>query len=103
MKTMRIGILGTGVVGKSLSKGFLSYGHKVMIGSRNKSKLSDWLSQSGENAYTGTFEEAAKFGDIIVLAVKGTASKTVLESIPTDTFKGKTVIDATNVQQEWAV
>ncbi len=93
---MKVGILGSGQVGQSLANGFLKYGYKVMIGTRNKSKLNNWLSKSGNNAHTGTFEETAQFGDIIVLAVKGTASKTVLESIPSSTIKGKTVIDATN-------
>ncbi|RPI63071.1 MAG: DNA-binding protein, partial [Ignavibacteriales bacterium] len=68
---MKIGILGSGVVGQILGSGFIKHGHQVKIGTGNPSKLNDWLKNSGPSASVGSFEQAANFGDIIVLAVKG--------------------------------
>ncbi len=93
---MKIGVLGSGAVGQTLATGFLKFGHLVMIGTSTKSKLSEWLAKSGAHALTGSFEEAAKFGDIIVLAVKGTAALNVLEKAGQANLSGKTIIDATN-------
>jgi 8-hydroxy-5-deazaflavin:NADPH oxidoreductase len=93
---MKIGVLGSGVVGKTLASGFLKYGHQVKIGTSNESKLSDWLKSSGPNGSVGSFEESAQFGDIIVLAVKGLAALSVLEKSGKNNLKNKTIIDTTN-------
>ncbi len=93
---MKIGILGSGVVGQTLGSGFIKHGHQVKIGTGNPSKLKDWLGISGSNASAGTFAEASIFGDIIVLAVKGTAALTVLEKAGNKNLADKTIIDATN-------
>jgi 8-hydroxy-5-deazaflavin:NADPH oxidoreductase len=93
---MNIGILGSGDVGKALGAGFLRHGHKIMIGTGNKGKLTDWLKTVGANASVGTFEEAAQFGEIVVLAVKGSAALTVLEKATVNNLSGKTIIDTTN-------
>lgn len=95
MKT-KIGILGSGEVGKSLANGFLKNGYQVMIGTRDLSKLIEWKKNGGEDAFTGSFEEAARFADIIVLAVKGSAAKEALKIAGADNLAGKTIIDATN-------
>jgi predicted dinucleotide-binding enzyme len=91
-----IGIIGSGVVAKALAKGFEKYGYTVMLGSRTPEKLHDFTSQFGDNVTEGTFEETAAFGDIVVLAVKGTVAKDVVEMAGLENIGGKTVIDACN-------
>ncbi len=91
----KIGILGSGNVGKALGEGFIKYGYEIMIGSREPAKLKEWQSKQGEQALSGTFQEAAEFGEIVILAVKGSAAKEVVKSVQAK-LKGKTVIDTTN-------
>ena len=93
---MKIGLLGSGVVGQTLASGFIKHGHQVKIGTSSASKLNDWLKSAGSNASVGFFEEAAKFGDIVVLAVKGTAALSVLEKAGSKNLTDKTIIDTTN-------
>ena len=95
MNSKKIGILGSGIVGKVLATGFLKHGYEVMIGTRDKAKLADWQSKN-PNGKIGSFEETAKFGDIIVLATKGHASAEVLKLAGINNLDGKTIIDATN-------
>lgn len=97
---MKVGILGSGIVGQTLGTGFLKYGHQVKIGTGNSNKLNDWLKSAGSNASVGSFAEAASFGEIIVLAVKGTAALKVLEKAGSNYLAGKTIIDATNPIEE---
>ena len=95
-KEMKIGILGSGVVGQTLASGFVKHGYKVMIGTRNANKLKEWKTRVGNKISIGGFKETAKFGEIIVLAVKGTVAKEVLEMVIIENLEGKTIIDATN-------
>jgi predicted dinucleotide-binding enzyme len=90
-----IAVLGSGVVGETLARGFLSRGHSVMRGTREPAKLADWKKSAGDKASVGTFAEAARFGDVVVLAVKGTASEEAV-ALCGGALAGKTVIDATN-------
>ena len=92
----KVAVLGSGDVGHALSGGFLAHGHEVMRGTREPSKLAEWKAKAGGKASTGTFAEAARFGDVVVLAVKGTAAESVLDSCGSDALAGKTVIDTTN-------
>ena len=92
----KIGILGSGIVGRVLATGFLKHGYDVMIGTSDPSKLRDWLLKEGAGAQIGSFDVVADHGDILVLAVKGTAAKAVLEKAGALHLKGKTIIDATN-------
>jgi predicted dinucleotide-binding enzyme len=94
MKT--IGIIGSGVVGQSLADGFLKHGYEVMIGSRDGSKLDQWKTKTGDKGKTGTLEETAKFGDIIVLAVKGSAAEEAIKLAGINNLNSKTVVDTTN-------
>lgn len=91
----KIGILGSGAVAKVLASGFLKHGHEVMVGTRTLSKLDEWKAANTKGK-TGSFEEAAAFGDIIVLAVKGTVAAEVLNIAGRQNLGGKTIIDATN-------
>jgi predicted dinucleotide-binding enzyme len=95
---MRIGILGTGDVGKALGKGFLALGHEVKMGAREagNDKAAAWVKEIGGKASAGTFADTAAFGELVVLATKGTANESVLRAAGSDTLKGKVVIDATN-------
>ncbi|MEM6524326.1 MAG: NAD(P)-binding domain-containing protein [Bacteroidota bacterium] len=92
----KIGIIGSGIVAKTLGAGFTKHGYEVMLGSRNSSKLSEWQAGEGAGALLGNFQETAAFGDILVLAVKGTAAKDALALAGADHLEGKTIMDAAN-------
>ncbi|HEX4448681.1 MAG TPA: NAD(P)-binding domain-containing protein [Polyangiaceae bacterium] len=95
MTTKKVGVLGSGQVGQVLSDGFLKHGYEVMRGSRDPSKLGDWRAGGGAKAFTGTFAEAAAFGDIVVLGVKGAGAVEAV-GLCGDALNGKVVLDATN-------
>jgi 8-hydroxy-5-deazaflavin:NADPH oxidoreductase len=92
----KVAVLGSGQVGEVLAGGFLKNGYAVMRGTREPSKLADWKAKAGANASAGTPEEAAKWGDIAVLAVKGSAAEEAVRGARIEHFKGKLVLDATN-------
>jgi len=92
----RIAVLGTGKVGEVLANGFLKHGYDVMRGSRDPAKLDAWKSGAGPKSSTGTFADAAKWGEIVVLAVKGTAAESALDLAGAANLAGKIVIDTTN-------
>jgi hypothetical protein len=92
----KIAVLGSGPVGQALADGFLRHGYAVMRGSREPAKLADWKSKAGTNAATGTFAEAAAWGELVVLAVKGAAAESVLDLAGSANLAGKTVVDTTN-------
>jgi len=92
---MRVGVLGSGVVGKVLAAGFAKHGHEVIIGSRSPEKLANWL-QENPGIGSGLFGDAAAFADVVVLAVKGTAASEALAIAGEENLAGKAVIDATN-------
>jgi len=96
MEKVKVGVLGSGDVGKVLAGGFLKLGHEVRIGSRSPEKLKEWAAGAGDGASTGTFAEAAEFGDIIVLATHGEGTQSAIEMAGAANFDGKVVIDATN-------
>ena len=96
---MKVGVIGSGAVGQSLADGFLKHGHSVMRGSRNPTKLESWRSSSGKEAQTGTPAEAARFGELVVLAVKGSAAVATVQSCE-GALAGKTVIDTCNPIQD---
>jgi len=94
----RVGVLGSGEVGRRLAAGFSSRGHDVMIGSREpgKSELSEWLAADGAGIKAGTFAETAAHGELVVLAVLGNAAEEAIADAGPDNFAGKVVIDAMN-------
>ncbi len=94
---MKIGVLGSGVVGQVLGAGFLKHGHEAMLGTRDPKKkaVEDWV-RANPRARAGTFEETARFGDLLVLAVAGRAVESTIELAGPANFANKTVIDATN-------
>ena len=92
---MKVGILGSGVVAQALGAGLRRKGHDVMVGTSNAAKLADWLPRSG-GVVAGTMADAAAFGDLVILAVKGTAAIAAVRSAGGQALAGKTVMDATN-------
>ena len=91
---VKVGILGSGDVGKVLAKGFLKNGYQVAIGSDHPEKLAEFKRENPEME-TATFEEAAQSGDIVVVCVKGTVAEKIVEKVKRH-ITGKTVIDTTN-------
>jgi 8-hydroxy-5-deazaflavin:NADPH oxidoreductase len=92
----RIGILGSGDVGKQLGRGLARHGYDVMVGSREPKKLEAWKKETTGRASIGTFAQAAAHGDIVILATSGSATESAIELAGAGSFKGKVVIDATN-------
>ncbi len=95
---MKIGILGSGAVGKALGNGFAELGHEVILGTRDPKsvKVTDWVTKTGKGVRAGTFEEAAKFGEIVVLCCLYRAVDDVVKLAGVSNLKGKIVIDTTN-------
>lgn len=91
----KVSVIGSGQVGQVLADGFLKHGYEVMRGSRDPSKLDEWKKGAGAKALAGTFADAAAFGEIVVLAVKGAAAEEAVK-LCGPSLSGKTVIDATN-------
>jgi 8-hydroxy-5-deazaflavin:NADPH oxidoreductase len=91
---VKVGILGSGDVGKVLAKGFLKNGYQVAIGSDHPEKLTEFKRENPEME-TATFEQAAQSGDIVVVCVKGTVAEKIVEKVKRH-LTGKTVIDTTN-------
>src|SRR5579859_7353856 len=92
---MKIGVLGSGIVAQTLAAGLRKHGHEVMVGTRDPAKLSEWASQQHSMAVK-SFKEAAAFGELIVLAVKGAAAEQVLELAGHANLAGKPVMDTCN-------
>jgi predicted dinucleotide-binding enzyme len=94
---MKIGVLGSGTVGQTLAAGFLKHGHEVMIGTRDPGgkALSQWRAQNPKGS-VGTFTEAAKFGEVVLIATPGKAVTQVIEMAGRENFAGKVLIDVNN-------
>ena len=93
----KIGVLGSGIVGRTLAEGFLKHGYEVMLGTRDpaRGEVPAWVN-SNAGAKAGTFRETAIFGEIVVLAVKGTVVEEVILQAGPDHLTGKIVIDTTD-------
>jgi hypothetical protein len=94
---MKIGIIGSGIVGQVLGKSFLSEGHEVMLGTRTPYKIEvvKWKDEN-QTGRSGTLEDTATFGELIVLATMGEAAENAIRLAGLKNFSGKTVIDVTN-------
>lgn len=95
---MKIGILGTGDVGRTLGRAFAALGHEVRMGARDakNERALAWAQEAGPRASAGTFADAADFGDLVVLATHGVANESALTMAGPERFRGKVVIDTTN-------
>ena len=94
---MKIGIIGSGEVGQSLGTAFLAEGHEVMLGTRNpgKEEVKKWKHENPKGQ-CGTFGVTAQFGDILVLAVAGSAAESAIKLSGSSHFNNKILIDVTN-------
>jgi len=93
---MKTGIIGSGAVGQTLAKAFKKEGYDVMLGTRNTSKENIIQFNNETMIDVGTFDETAKFGELIVLATKGTAAAEALDLAGKENLAGKIIIDTTN-------
>jgi 8-hydroxy-5-deazaflavin:NADPH oxidoreductase len=92
----KVGIIGSGIVGQVLANGFARHGYQVMIGTNNPSKHAGLKQKTGGKVEIGNFEATAKFGEILVLATKGSAAMDALRSAGIAHLQGKTILDTTN-------
>jgi predicted dinucleotide-binding enzyme len=94
---MKVGIIGSGAVGQTLGTAFLKEGYKVLLGTRNpaKEEVTQWQ-KDNPSGTTGSFSDAAGFGEIIVLAIGGSVTEDAIRLAGVEHFSGKVVIDATN-------
>jgi 8-hydroxy-5-deazaflavin:NADPH oxidoreductase len=94
---MKTGIIGSGIVGRVLATAFLSEKHEVMLGTRDiaKDEVVKWKNENS-NGKTGSFKEAAEFGEILVLATAGSVAESAIRLAGEKNFSNKVIIDATN-------
>jgi len=94
---MKVGIIGSGIVGRVLASGFMNEGHSIMLGTRNISKeeVVKWKKEN-DKGLLGSFQETAQFGEIIVLAVSGLAVEDAINLAGKEHFNNKIIIDTTN-------
>ncbi len=90
-------MLGSGIVGRTLGAGFIKHGHQVKLGTRDPldEEVRNWIT-ANPGATAGTFAEAAAYGEMLLLAAKGSIVDKVIELSKPENFSGKTVIDANN-------
>jgi predicted dinucleotide-binding enzyme len=95
---MKIAVLGTGMVGNALATKLVQVGHEVMMGSRSADSkpAQDWRNSIGKGAQTGTFSDAAAFGELIISCTNGTNSVAALRQAGEANLRGKIVIDISN-------
>ncbi|HKO51231.1 MAG TPA: NAD(P)-binding domain-containing protein [Polyangiaceae bacterium] len=95
---MKIGVLGTGMVGQTIGSKLIALGHEVKLGSRTASneKGSSWASKAGSRASNGTFAESAAFGELLFNCTPGQASLEVLAAAGEANLAAKVLIDVSN-------
>ena len=95
---MKIGILGTGMVGSAIGTKLVSLGHEVKMGSRTtaNAKGAEWVKANGAKASQGTFADAAAFGEMLFNCTHGMASLDVLKQAGAQNLKGKIIVDIAN-------
>ena len=92
---MKIGILGSGMVGQALAQKLAQTGQEVMIGTRSPQKLAEFAAQN-PGVRVGSFREAATYGELVFNASKGDASLEVVKSAGPENLKGKILVDLAN-------
>ncbi len=95
---MKIGVLGTGMVGATIASKLVSLGHEVKMGSRtaNNEKAVAWAKAAGAKASQGTFADAAAFGELSSICTQGTGALEALQAAGAANLKGKILIDISN-------
>jgi predicted dinucleotide-binding enzyme len=93
---MKIGILGSGVVGQTIGAKLVELGHEVKVGTRDPQKLEEWRTLVGPNASAATFAETAAFGEILFNCTSGAGSLNALHMAGEANLKDKILIDIAN-------
>ncbi|WP_242344646.1 NADPH-dependent F420 reductase [Anaeromyxobacter terrae] len=95
---MRMGILGTGDVGRTLGTKLVELGHEVRLGSRTAAneKGQAWAREAGARASSGTFADAAAFGEVVLNCTLGVASLDALRAAGEANLAGKVLVDVAN-------
>ena len=93
---MNVGIIGSGIVGQTLANGFVTHGYDVLIGTNTPAKQEELRAKTHGRAAVGSFSDAARFGPVVVLAVKGTVAESALAAAGVGQLAGRIVIDTTN-------
>src|SRR3954465_12643376 len=95
---MRVGVLGTGVVGQAIATKLVALGDEVTMGSREagNEKATAWAKDAGERAHAGTFADAAAFGELLVNATAGGGSLAALAAAGSESLAGKVLLDISN-------
>ena len=95
---MRIGVLGTGVVGQTMASKLVSLGHEVKMGSRtpDNEAAAEWAEAAGAGASHSTFADAAAFGELVFNCTHGTASLDALAAARAENLSGKVLVDVAN-------
>ncbi|MGF1429734.1 NADPH-dependent F420 reductase [Kitasatospora sp. LaBMicrA B282] len=95
---MRIGILGTGSVGQTLAGKLLTLGHEVTLGSRTATSSTGtaWAAAAGAKGHSGTFADAADFGEVVINATPGQVALAALEAAGEAALAGKVLVDVSN-------
>ena len=93
---MDIGIIGSGIVGKTLGTALAGKGHAVVMGTRDAAKLKEWAEKAGGRARVGSFADAAAHGEIVINATSGRGSLEALQMAGADRLKDKVLIDVSN-------
>ena len=95
---MKIGVLGTAMVGKTIGQKLVEIGHEVCMGSRSADnpEASGWAADAGPGASHGTFADAAAFGEVVFNCTGGMVSLDALAAAGEDNLAGKVVVDVSN-------
>ena len=94
---MKIGVFGTGSVGETIGSKLVSLGHDVMMGSRKRGgdKALAWVKQAGARASEGTFDDAARFGEMVFNCTAGEGALAAVTSA-SGHLDGKILVDISN-------
>ncbi len=95
---MRIGVLGTGMVGEAIAGKCVARGHQVMMGSRSAAGegVRNWVTAAGKGARAGTFAEAASFGEMVFSCLRGDIALETVSAIDAAALSGKILVDVSN-------
>lgn len=95
---MKIGVLGTGVVGRTLGTGLAALGNELMMGSRTAGNevAAEWAQAAGASAGHGTFADAAAFGQVLINCTPGMVSLAALRAAGSENLRGKLLVDVSN-------
>jgi 8-hydroxy-5-deazaflavin:NADPH oxidoreductase len=95
---MRIGVLGTGAVGRRIATKLVELGHEVTMGSRSAESeaLLEWVEEAGDGGRGGTFADTASSAELVFNCTSGEASLEALAAAGTESLAGKVLIDVAN-------